>query len=152
MKTTANLEQILKKADPEELSQYYDEQQDSLFSDEKPFTKYMREMISEKGLKQQTVFLKADIPERYGYKLISGEKHTIQRDLILRLCLAANFSLKEADRALKLYGFSPLYAKVRRDAVFMICFNKKIYDMEKVNLLLEEHGLEKLYECTLQES
>ena len=32
----------------------------------------------------------AGVPERYGYKLISGEKHTIQRDVILRLCIESN--------------------------------------------------------------
>lgn len=36
--------------------------------------------------------MKADIPERYGYKLLSGEKHTRQRDVILRICYAAGLS------------------------------------------------------------
>lgn len=36
--------------------------------------------------------MKADIPERYGYKLLSGEKHTRQRDVILRICCAAGLS------------------------------------------------------------
>ena len=49
------------------------------------------------------VFLKADIPERYGYKLLSGEKHTKQRDVILRICYAAEFTLKETQRALRKY-------------------------------------------------
>ena len=38
---------------------------------------YSAYRIVEKGITQQTVFLKADIPERYGYKLLSGEKHTL---------------------------------------------------------------------------
>ena len=51
--------------------------------------------FKEKGILQQDVFLAADLPERYGYKLISEQKHTTQRDTILRLCLAARFDEDE---------------------------------------------------------
>ena len=65
----------------------------------------------------------ADIPERYGYKLISEEKRTKQRDIILRLCYAAHFTLEETQKALKMYDMPMLYSKVKRDALLMIVFN-----------------------------
>ena len=58
-------------------------------------------MLKEKRITQQMVFLKADIPEKYGYKLLSGEKHTRQRDIILRICYAAELTLEQTQRALR---------------------------------------------------
>ena len=100
---------------------------------------------------QQTVFLKADIPERYGYKLLSGEKHTKQRDVILRICYASEFSLAETQRALKKYKMPELYAKVPRDALLMIIFNERPGSIIDVNRLLKENGMEPLRTSGLQD-
>ena len=105
----------------------------------------------EKGITQQTVFLKADIPERYGYKLLSGEKHTKQRDIILRICYAAGFTLQETQRALRKYGMPELYAKVPRDALLMIAFNERPGNILEVNELLQKHGMQLLRTSGLQE-
>jgi len=90
---------------------------------------------------QQNVFLAADMSERYGYKLISGQKHTTERDTIIRLCLAAEFLLDEVQEALILYGMAPLYAKLPRDAAFIIAFSHRIYDIHDVDAILRENNL-----------
>ena len=100
----------------------------------------MRSLIREKGVRLQDVFLLADISEGYGYKLISGEKHTRQRDVILKLCLTAGFSLEETQRALKLYGMSPLYARFPRDAVLISAISSGRREITEVNRLLEQNG------------
>jgi hypothetical protein len=97
------------------------------------------------------VFLRADIPERYGYKLLSGEKHTRQRDVILRICYAGELSLEETQRALKKYGMPTLYAKVPRDALLMIIFNDRPGDIIQVNAILKEHDMEPLRTSGLQD-
>lgn len=108
------------------------------------FSVYMKNIFREKKLTQQIVFLKADIPERYGYKLLSGEKRTRQRDIILRICYAAEMSLEETQRALKKYEMPALYAKLSRDALLMIIFNERPGDIIEVNQILKEHGMEPL--------
>ena len=65
---------------PEELAGFLSRNADDLIRSEHPFTDYMREKCKEKGILQQDVFLAADLPDRYGYKLISEQKHTTQRD------------------------------------------------------------------------
>ena len=97
---------------PEDLAGFLSRNADDLIRSEHPFADYMREKFKEKGILQQDVFLAADLPERYGYKLISEQKHTTQRDTILRLCLAARFDLNETDEALILYGMAPLHARL----------------------------------------
>ncbi len=75
------------------------------------------------------MFLKADIPERYGYKLLSGEKRTKQRDVILRICYAAEFTLQEIQRVLKKYEMPQLYAEIPRDALLMLIKERKEYKL-----------------------
>ena len=94
--------------------------------------------------------MKAEIPERYGYKLLSGEKRTRQRDVILRICYAAEFSLKETQRALKKYRLPELYAKVPRDALLMIAFNEGLGILE-VNDLLKENKMDPLRTSGIQD-
>lgn len=112
---------------------------------------YFKKLFKEKGLTQQKIFLRADIPERYGYKLLSGEKHTKQRDIILRICYAAEFTLKETQRALRKYGMPELYAKIPRDALLMIAFNERPGTILDLNELLDANGMPPLRTSGLQD-
>ena len=120
----------------EELPEFLERERDELIEGGRPFADYMRRKLREKGLLQQEVFLAADLSENYGYKLIAEEKHTRQRDTILRLCLAARFQAEEVQEALILYGMAPLYARLPRDAVLLAAIWRKIHDLQEVNGLL----------------
>ncbi len=144
-KTTGTLNAVLKEAKPEDIQKYLAENEAYLAEDDRPFASYFREILRIKKLRQQEVFLRADISERYGYKLISEEKHTVRRDVILRLCLGAHLNIRETNRALQLYGMTPLYPRVARDAVLIIAVNTERFEIEDVDELLKEHGMEPLY-------
>ena len=106
----------------------------------RPFADYMRRKFREKNVLQQNVFLAADLSENYGYKLISQEKHTTDRDVILRLCLVARFRPEEVQEALILYGMAPLYGRFARDAVLLSAFGSGVFDIREVNRLLCRFG------------
>ena len=129
-----------------ELSDFLEQHREDLITSPRPFADYMRMKLREKGVLQQNVFLAADLSENYGYKLIAEEKHTRQRDTILRLCLAARFRLEEAQEALILYGMAPLHGRFPRDAVLTVAVQNGIYDLCAVNRLLESCGLTPLIE------
>ena len=126
---------------PEDLAGFLSRNADDLIVSEHPFADYMREKCKEKGILQQEVFLAADLPERYGYKLISEQKHTTQRDTILRLCLAARFDLNETDEALILYGMAPLHTRIPRDAAFIVAIQNRVYDIHDVDAILRGNDL-----------
>lgn len=140
-KSTEELNNILGNTSPDHIEAFLQEQADSMLGGEKPFARYLREIISRNRLTQQEVFIQADLPERFGYKLLSGEKRTKQRDYILRICYAAKMTLEETQRALILYGMAPLYPRLPRDAVLMIAFNKRCGSILEVNALLASHKL-----------
>ena len=150
-KNTQGLENILKSTHIKNFNDYCEENKESMITGEESFIVYMKSLLQEKKITQQYVFLNADISERYGYKLLNGEKRTKQRDIILRICYAAEFSLEETQRALKKYGMPALYAKIPRDAFMMIIFNERPGDIIKVNEFLMENGMEPLRPCGLQD-
>ena len=142
---TIELDQLLGKLNPDKIQEYFRENEDSLFLESNAFSAYMRDNFKKKGYSMQEVFLRADMPERYGYKIVAMEKHTVQRDVILRLCIASGFTLEETNRALKLYGVNELYSKVARDAVIIVALRNKVYNVDEINELLEKNHFEKLY-------
>ena len=107
----------------------------------RPFTDFMRQKFREKEITQKEVFIRADLDDRYGYKLISGEKQTLQRDTILRICLAAEFTLGETQEALILYGMAPLYHRIRRDTAFIVAFCNGVYDIHDMDRILRENDM-----------
>lgn len=146
MKRTKDLEQILAKTPVDQIETYLKRHKKDLIKEFKPFAEYMTAQLKKKKIKKQDVFLYADIPEGYGYKLLNEEKRTRQRDVILRLCYAGAFSLEETQKALKIYGMPQLYAKIPRDAVLIICFNERPGSILEVNELLKEYKMEPLWE------
>lgn len=132
-----SLNAAIMQLSPAELPQYLSQQDFSRRS----FTDFMRQTFRKKKISQKEVFIRADLDDRYGYKLISGEKQTQQRDTILRICLAAEFTLPEAQEALVLYGMAPLYQKIRRDTAFIVAFSNRIYDIHEVDAILRENDM-----------
>jgi hypothetical protein len=147
-KSTDELEKVLRSTHIKNFDAYCRDNSKSLIDD--AFIVYMKNIFKEKNLTQQVVFLRADIPERYGYKLLSGEKRTRQRDVILRICYAAEMSLEETQRALRKYGMPELYAKIPRDALLMIVFNERPGNIIEVNSILKQHDMETLRTSGLQ--
>lgn len=141
-KSTDELEKVLGNTHLKNFDSYCKNYAQDFMED--TFGVYVKAIIKSKKLTQQRVFLNADIPERYGYKLLSGEKKTRQRDIILRICYGAEMTLEETQRALRKYEMTELYPKNPRDALLMIIFNERPGDIIDVNTILRDHGMEPL--------
>lgn len=135
--STTSLMNVLQSADFVDIDSYSKNYIRSAISS---FSVYMDSIIKRKGLKRQDIFQKADIPQKYGYKLLSGESHTKDRDKLLRIFFAMNMTLKEVRRALELYGMPGLYPKKKRDALLIIAFNRGISSVDEVNKILVDNG------------
>jgi hypothetical protein len=147
-KDTQELEKILSETHPGQFDAFCKNNSESINGDS--FSEYMKKCFKAADMSQQEIFLKADIPERYGYKLLSEEKHTKQRDVILRICYAAQMTLEQTQRALKKYNMPTLYAKIPRDALLMVLFNERPGSIIEVNAALKRHGMEPLRTSGLQ--
>lgn len=73
-KNTKELDDILGKTHISDFDKFCVEQKGSMDPEQNAFSEYIKDLLKEKRITQQMVFLKADIPEKYGYKLLSGRK------------------------------------------------------------------------------
>ena len=150
-KRTTDLENVLGKTHLNSFQDYCKNNQDSIASEANSFSVYVKDILYKNHITQQMCFLRADIPEKYGYKLLSGEKRTKQRDIILRICYAANMTLEETQRALRKYELPELYAKIPRDALLMIVFNDRPGSVLDVNQVLLAQNMMPLRTSSLQD-
>ena len=129
---------------PDQLESYLKDNSKYMADEKKAFYYYMKDVLDEKNIKLKDVYSFAGVTESYGSKIVTMEKHTKDRDLIIRLCLAGHFNWDETNRALKLYGLSELYAKDPRDACIIVAVNNRIFDMYEIDEMLMKQGLKKL--------
>ena len=143
-KPTDELNNLLENMKPDQLDGYFKDNRKYLADEKKAFYYYMKDVLDEKNIKLKDVYSFAGVTESYGSKIITMEKHTKDRNLILRFCIAGHFNWDETNRALKLYGFNELYAKGPRDAVLIVAINNRIYNLYDIDEMLMEHGLDRL--------
>lgn len=142
--STSSLLEVLRSAHPEDIVEYH---RRYLQGKVPTFASWVDEIIESKGMTRQEIFQQADIPRKYGYKLLAGEKHTTDRDKLLRLFFAMGLELPQAQRGLELYGLAALYPRKKRDAILIIAFNRGISWVDQVDDLLIQHGEPPLSRC-----
>ncbi len=145
-KPTDELNNILSKVKPDQLDLYFKENGKYMADEKKGFYYYMKDVLEEKNIRLKDVYSFAGVTESYGSKILTMEKHTRNRDLIIRFCIAGHFTWEETNRALKMYGMNELYAKNERDACFIVAINNRIYDMSEIDEMLLQKSLSKLTE------
>lgn len=143
-KPTDELNELLENMKPDQLDAYFKENEQYMADAKKAFYYYMKDVLDEKNIKLKDVYTSAGVTESYGSKIITMEKHTKNRDLIIRFCIAGHFNWDETNRALKLYGMTELYAKDSRDACIIVAINNRIFNLYDINEMLTRQGLEKL--------
>ena len=143
-KLTGELNDILENMKPDQLNRYLKENRKYMADREKAFYYYFTDVLAEKNIKLKDVYITVGVTEAMGSKIVRMEKHTKDRDMILRLCLAGRFSWDEMNRALRLYGFNELYAKDPRDACIIVAVNNQMYDLGDLDDILIAHNLKKI--------
>ena len=136
--TTERLDKILQNADTSDFKKYREEE----LTEELPsLSDYLNEYIAKKNLLVADVVKNSRMSKDYAYALLNGNRKNPTKDRIIALCLAIGMNLLETQRALKICGMV-LYSKNKRDAAIIICINRGIYDIDRVNDFLLDNGLE----------
>ena len=139
-KRTEELEHVLSGTHPEDFGQYVRDNQGSLLGAGHDFYALIRQVLAEEDMTQQALFIKAQIPEKYGYKLLSGEKKSRKRDVLLRIFFAARMRPEKVQQALKKYGLPVLYARIPRDALLLLLFDNGCASCEEADAQLIRNG------------
>ena len=137
-KSTYELNKILENAKPKDIRSYLADNKEDMKNSEKEFYYFFKDTLDKKRISLKELYISAGVSESYGGKIVRMERHTKNRDLIIRLCLAGHFNLIETNRALELYKMSPLYPRFTRDACIIIAINNRKYDISEVDDILAE--------------
>ena len=105
---------------------------------------YFEKIFKDKNLSKSSIIKNSHMNRTYAYKILRGDKKP-SRDKILQLCIGANFTLSETNKALKLGNCGELYPKVMRDSVIIFGLNKKLNILD-INELLFSYNLSLLCE------
>ena len=143
-KPTDDLDEQLKSMDPGQLDVYLKENRGYLAEAEKEFYYFVKSVLEKNNIMLKVVYQRMDVEESVGSKIIRQERHTRNRDTIIKICLAGHFSLLETNRALKLYNMRELYAKDPRDACLIVLINNRRFEIDDVDEVLKEKGFEGL--------
>ena len=83
-KPTDELNDLLVDMRPDQLKHYFKDNEKYLADEKKAFYYYMKDVLDEKDIKLKDVYSFAGVTESYGSKILTMEKHTKNRDLIIR--------------------------------------------------------------------
>ena len=142
-KTTDELDDILKNMKTDSLDDYLSENRTAL-ADGKAFYYYMKDVIESKRIFLKDVYSFAGMSESWGGKILTMERHTKNRDVIIRMCVGGHFTVDETNRALKLYGMTELYSRVPRDACLIVAIHNRNYNLADIDEMLENRGFMRL--------
>jgi len=143
-KPTDEMEEALKEVRPGQIDSYLKTNSQFMVDENRAFYFYMKDVLKRKGVMLKDLYARMNVSEKYGGQILTMEKHTPNRDLIISFCIAGHFDGNETGRALKLYGFNELYAKDPRDAVIMVALNNRIYDFEAIDEMLIQKGFDRI--------
>ena len=139
--TTKKLSEILSSIDNTRDMEKYMEQpkvEDSF----KSFPEYFRSLPAVQAAGSSELIRLSGLERSYYYQVMKGTRNP-GRDKVLRLCLAAELTLRETTRALELSGNAVLYPRRRRDIIITVAINQKT-GVINANLLLDKYGEEPL--------
>ena len=124
---------------PERLKEYKKSHEKDKHSS---FVSFIDDYISSRGITRAYIIRQANLTN-YGYRVLDGTKHTTNRDLILRICLAMRMNLDDIQKALRLYNMRLLDDSLFREEIIIagIVTGKSVLD---IDILLSKAGEEPL--------
>ncbi len=96
------------------------------------FVSFIDEYIYSHGIQRSYIIREANLNPQYGYKLLNGSKHTHNRNIILRICIAMGMNLEDTQQSLRCYDMRLLDIEIIRDKIIMagIETRKKLLDID----------------------
>lgn len=138
--TTRSLSRILENIKDTESGKEFIENNTSK---ELNLSSLLNEYIGDNNLKIPDIIRDSGLTTSYVYNILNGDKNP-GRDKIIALCIGMHMNYSMTQRTLETAKQAPLYPKDERDARIAIAINMRVKDVTRVNLILDEYGLEEI--------
>ena len=118
--TNTLMKRLFKAAD---LDTYLEGNESNLHSPD--FYTLLKQACEKRDMLPAQVIERSQIERTYGHQLFNGTRRP-SRDKVLQLALGLGLSVDETQRLLRAAGKSPLYPRLKRDAVILYGIQKKL--------------------------
>lgn len=127
MLRTDDLTAILKDKHAD-IDQYFERYEGELL--EADLGKYLCALLEKHGLQKKDLIFASGRERSYCYQLLNGTRRNPSRDMLLAIALGLHFTCDETQTMLRIAGLSPLYPRIRRDAVILqqLAAGKSLYE------------------------
>lgn len=136
--TTSRLNEVLKQIDTRGDTETFIK--NHVLPPDYSFSDYLQSLISKKGITTAELTSRSGISKNYVYQIINGTRKNPGRDKVIALCIAAEATYFQINRALAVSKLGVLYPKDERDVRIAVAVNNRIFDITKINLMLDENG------------
>ena len=103
------------------------------------FHEYITVLCAKKGVSAERIIKNSDIARTYGHQLFNGARKPT-RDRVIQLAFGFEMDYDETQELLTIARKSPLYPKIKRDAIIIFALKNK-YDVVAVQASLFELSL-----------
>lgn len=134
MKKTDDLRQELMES--EDLDRYLSENADTFEAED--CGELLLRIYENAGMSKAELARRSGMSTVFLYQVFSGRRRP-SRDRMICLCFGLGCSLEMVQKLFKKSGFSPLYPKVRRDAIIMYALGKGMSLQETNDRLFAEN-------------
>ena len=106
----------------------------------KSFHEMLFDLVRESGMTDVEVYKRANMDRKLFSKIRSNPASHPRKDTVLALAIALRLSLVETEDLLSRaeYALSP---SSRSDLIVRFFIERKVYDIDTINIALHEHGL-----------
>ena len=118
--TNTLMKRLFKSAD---LETYLEGNESNLHSPD--FYTLLKQACEKRNMLPAQAIERSQIERTYGHQLFNGTRRP-SRDKVLQLALGLGLSVDETQRLLRAAGKSPLYPRLKRDAVILYALQKKL--------------------------
>lgn len=108
------------------------------------FYQYLNQYISDHAVPVSEVIASSRINRNYVYNITNGVKKNPGRDKIIALCMGAQMGYDDTNRGLEIGGYCRLDPEDERDVWIAVAIINRQYEVLKLNILLEERGMDPL--------
>lgn len=107
----------------------------------KNFQDTLQSLIAERNLPNADIWKKADMDRKFFSKIISTKDYVPKKKPVMALGLALELPLEDFERFLAAAGYAFMPSD-RFDLIIKYCVMNKIYNIVKVDMILDDHGQE----------
>ncbi len=132
--TSKLLQKLFKTSSISRFIKHYDQQMTPTH-----FSAHLSSLCKSRNTVSERVIIKSGIERTYGHQIFNGRRKP-SRDKVIQLAIGFSLNYDEAQELLKIARKSPLYPKVKRDAVIIYALKHKT-SIDDVQATLFELGL-----------